>query len=251
MVSEDFITIDGLKLNFDFVATPTIEPKKANVQWNHFFKRMPWKAQRQAAPSHFIPMEVTQDTIYYYTPITPFDLTADPCASWLDWHVFTLINGNDIRVLKTRDPAVDPSKQNKDLNREIGSRIQYAACPAGPSRQQFDSQIFDASYGRKRHEPSSLDFEDQPVTIKFLRQELERHTNRVRGTVRDCLRSYQYNDESNYRRVASNVNLRAQSPLPTSSTDPNLRSIPATPNGNNSSVSEEDFFAWLRARSSK
>ena len=192
-------------------------------------------------------MEIVPDTVFYYTSITPFDLSADPCNAWLDWHVHTLVNGNDVRVLRTRDPAIDPSKGNAVLDREIGSRIQYGVYTPSPIKQK-DNQIFDNSYRGKRLVPFSSDYEDQPVTIKFLRQELERHTNRVRGTVRDALKGSTPYDASNYRRVPAMTSPEPQSLFTPGPSEMNPRSLPPSGNGNNSPISDDDVLAWLRNR---
>ena len=192
-------------------------------------------------------MEVVPGTVFYYTLITPFDISADPCSAWLDWHVHTLVNGNDVRVLRTRDPAIDPTKINDNLGREIGSRIQYVVNTQSPIKDRND-QIFDKSHEDRRSEPPSRDSEDHPVTIKSLRQELERYTNRVRGTIREVLNRQTPYDASNYRRVPATTRNKPHSlftPGP-----PKMRPRPPTPtgNGNNLSISDDDVLVWLRNR---
>ena len=250
-VSEDFIILDGLKFNFDFVATPTTEARKATIQWKHFFKRVPWDVQQNPAPSQLTAMEITPGVVYHYSPIAPFDLSQDSCYTWLDWHVYTLVNGNDIHVLRTRDPALDTAKTNAALNREIGAVINYESYYFNDrsSRSAGDNDENPQPRSSKRR-ANTHDDEDPPLTMRYLREALDRQYDRfVRETNRISNRFLPYQNNNNTRRFSGNSSFPNSfvPPAPQVASPP--QSIPATPNGNNpikSQLSTEDVINLFR-----
>lgn len=202
-VSDEFLVIDGLQINFDFVATPTAEPRKATIQWNHFFKRIPWDIQQHGNPStsRLTAMEIVPGVTYFYEPIAPFDLSQDGCYEWLDWHVHTLVDGNDIHALRTRDPAADTSKTNMALNRDIGTTVNYqlfysrrrddiSANPNSNSNLNLNRRNRSRSPINRNNNNSNSAADDDgddnhavdqvPVTARYLRESLDRQYDRFR-----------------------------------------------------------------------
>ena len=240
MVSDNFVLVDGLQVNFDFIATPTIEAKKATVEWKHFYKKVPWDSP-QPAPSQLLSMEVIPGLVYYYTPIAPFDLSEDESFSWLDWHVFTMVNGNDIHVLRTRDPTIDTSKTNTSLNREIGTRVDHGAFYVRPPTETEDDSI--TKTNRRRSPP--VDNSSPPVTKRYLREIIDNHSDRITREISRLSNRINFNN-NNQRR--SNYN---QQP-PAASTNSALvpQAIPPTQagNANLSQVTNDDIINWLRSR---
>lgn len=248
-ISEDFLTIDGLKINFDFIATPTTEPRKASVQWNHFFKRVPWDVQQSPAPSRLMAMEITPGVVYYYDHIPPFDLAEDGCASWLDWHIHTLVNGNDIRALRTRDPRTDTSLSNTDLDRKIGSRINYELYYSYP-HSTVDPSDSNSTRPNKRRSPD-YDDDESPLTAKYLRDSLDRQYDRFTRELNRVSNRLQYNRNRQQYNGPSQNNQNNQ-PLSTPlQPTAQLQAIPASHSGNAlsfSQLSNDDILALLRNR---
>ena len=250
-ISDEFLTIDGLKINFDFVATPTSEPRKATINWNHFFKRVPWDIQQQPAPARLTAMEILPGVVYYYDPIAPFDLAEDRCSDWLEWHVHTLVNGNDIHALRTRDPATDTSKTNVALNREIGSKINHEIYYSN-QRGSLEENENNNLRSNKRRSPDR-DADETPITAKYLRESLDRQydrfvreVNRVSNRIQNNRRQ-QYNGP-NYNNN-NNPNMIPVSTQPQPVVQP--QAISATPSGNIlnlSQLSNEDLLSLFRNR---
>ena len=242
MISDNFVTIDGLKICFDFIATPTIEARKATVRWKHFFKRVPWDSQQQPAPPKLAAMEVTPGVIYFYTPIAPFDLSEDECFSWLDWHVFTMVNGNDIHVLRTRDPTLDTSKSNSSINREIGSCVNH-----GDYYNRTPDSDEESASKTNRRRPSTADNTESPVTKRYLRDALDTQTDRFIRELNRHANRFNYNNNNNLRRA----NYVQQTPASTTAPSAAPLSIPATPAGNNINLNQmttDEIINWLRSR---
>lgn len=238
LVSDNFVLVDGLQVNFDFIATPTIEAKKATVQWKHFYKKVPWDTQ-QSAPPQLLTMELIPGLVYYYTPIAPFDLSEDESFSWLDWHVFTMVNGNDIHVLRTRDPTIDTSKTNTSLNREIGTRVDHGAFYTRPTDADDDSI---SRTNRRRSSP--VDNSSPPVTKRYLREIIDNHSDRITRELNRL--SNRINLNNNNQRRFNNYT----QPQSASTSAPVPQAIPPTQagNANLSQMTNDDIINWLRSR---
>lgn len=119
-LSKDFTKIGKSNINFDFICTPTLMPRKALPTWNTFLRRVNVDHTADEIPKHVQTIELTKESpAKYFVKIDPFDLTKDACSKWLEWSIYTLPNGDDIRVLSTIDFDFDTN--DDQLDRSIGS----------------------------------------------------------------------------------------------------------------------------------
>ena len=110
-VSNRFALCTGGIFNFDYVIFPshsTTEP--GEVTYNQFFERVRWEHYRRP-PREWKIISIKDDhkrVDAWYRPIPPFDISKDPCGTWLHFGDLPL-NGKKgvIRTLKVTNPTRD------------------------------------------------------------------------------------------------------------------------------------------------
>lgn len=73
-------------------------------------------------PEDWVKVDLGNEGIFLYMPITSFDLSKDPCSSWLRWVEITPVRGDNIRALAP-DPSVDIDAANLDTR--IGTTLLF------------------------------------------------------------------------------------------------------------------------------
>ena len=146
ILSNDFHSIGGRELNFDYIvmSSPRIDSKN-EVDWDCFYTKTEWSDHRPP-PSDWINARLTIDITQWYRPIHPFNLNEDPCSMFVNWASFDLKDQTSGHVvpIKTLELRSEPwPSDTKPIDLEIMTAWDYDIITRKMEEEGTNTNILD------------------------------------------------------------------------------------------------------------